>query len=207
MRQWLRLLGAVLAVSALAFAVSACSGQDTPDAASATGLSSSAGASRASGASQSSSTAASSSPSEAGVAVDPTTQRAILAAYRGYWAVRVTAQAAPSKGVPKTLATYAVDKAAADVASSLDLYAQQGVEIRGAPELDPRVTAYTPGNPAMATISDCVDSTHWTPVFTATGKSALAPGQPRRVVVESGASTYDGRWVIRTSTAYRDRTC
>jgi hypothetical protein len=109
--------------------------------------------------------------------------------------------------MPPELARFAVDKAAADVASSVMLFRQQGIELRGEPVLSPTVTAMTPGDPATASITDCVDSTRWSPVYAATGKSALAPGQPMRVVVESTASTYAGRWVIRTSTAFRDRPC
>jgi hypothetical protein len=59
----------------------------------------------------------------------------------------------------------------------------------------------------MAAITDCVDSTDWVPVHAKTGKSARAPGQKTRVIMESTAETYDGRWVIRTSLARRDRTC
>jgi hypothetical protein len=140
-------------------------------------------------------------------AADATVTSAILTAYRGYWDVRVGILAHPPEAIPKELATYAVDKAAADVASSALLFRQQGIELRGEPVLSPAVTAVTTGEPATASITDCVDSTRWTPVYAATGKSALPPGQPMRVVVESTASTYSGRWVIRTSTAFRDRTC
>lgn len=178
----------------IAVVMSGCTGSDTP----APDLSpTTSGSSSAPGATSARSSSA----------ADPATEQAVLTAYRGYWAQRVKAQAAPSEGVPTALATYAVDKAAADVASSLVLFTQQGIEIRGEPVLSPAVTAVTSGNPATASIRDCVDSTNWTPVFADTGASALPPGQPTRVIVESTASTYAGRWVIRTSTVFRDRTC
>jgi hypothetical protein len=131
----------------------------------------------------------------------------VEAAYRGYWAARVKAQAAPDKPVPVELDTYAIGKARTDVKSSLLLFRQQGVAFRGEPVLSPEVTVSGSDAQATASIADCVDSTHWTPVFVATGASALAPGQPTRVVVDSTARRYEGRWAIDTSVAHRDRPC
>lgn len=131
----------------------------------------------------------------------------VLTVYRGYWAARVKAQASPDQPVPKDLDTFAIDKALTDVKSSILRFRQQGIEFRGEPVLSPTVASVQVGDRASASISDCVDSTHWTPVFASTGKSALAPGQPMRVVVESSARIYAGRWVIDSSVAHRDRTC
>jgi hypothetical protein len=153
-------------------------------------------------------TAAPTSSVSSSASPDPTAsaRRDVLDTYRRYWAAQVQAQARPTDPVPADLRTYAVDKALTDVESTVLLYRQQGIELRGEPVLSPTVTALAL-EPARAGISDCVDSTHWTPVFTATGKSALAPGQPTRVVFESTATVYAGRWVIRSSTVHRDRTC
>ena len=192
-RRWRLLPGT--AVAAALLAVAGCS-SDTPG--------SNDSPSPTVSASPSSPTA---SPSPTALAIDPAVESEVLAAYRGYWKTRVAAHADPSEGIPTNLSEYAVDKAAADLASSVMLFDEQGMELRGEPVLSPTVTEVTSGDPATASITDCVDSTDWTPVFTATGKSALPPGQPMRVVVESTASTYDGRWVIRTSTAFRDRKC
>ena len=139
---------------------------------------------------------------------DPTaTAKAeVLAVYRGYWAAKVAAHAAPAGPVPKDLSTYAIAKAQTDTEATILRLRQQGIAFRGAPVLSPDVTTIDLGQ-ASAAISDCVDSTHWLPVFVATGKSALAPGQPMRVIVESTARIYSGRWVIDTSVAHRDRTC
>lgn len=131
----------------------------------------------------------------------------VLTVYRGYWAERVKAQASPDKPVPADLDTVAIDKALTDVKSSVLRFRQQGIEFRGEPVLSPTVASIQLGDRASASISDCVDSTHWTPVFVSTGKSALAPDQPMRVVVESSARIYNGRWVIDSSVAHRDRTC
>ncbi len=193
MRVWLRACAAVLSI-AMPLAVGACSDPDPSPTPTATP--------------SVSATTPSSSPTESvKPVVDTKVSAAVLTAYRGYWAARVTAQAHPTKPIPKELATFAVDKAAADVASSVTLFRQQGIEVRGEPALSPTVVSVSSGDPATASITDCVDSAHWLPVFVATGKSALPAGQPTRVVVESTASTYAGRWVIRTSSAFRDRTC
>ena len=197
MRRWWPRSSALLVAALVGVASAGCTGADTPDP----------GTSPSAPSVSPSPSAAASTPAGPSTTVDPATEKAVLAAYRGYWAERVKAQGAPSQGVPEALDTYAVDKAAADVVSSVALFAAQGIEVRGEPVLSPTVTSVTDGDPAMASITDCVDSTDWRPVFAATGESALAPGQPTRVVVESTASTYAGRWVIRTSTAFRDRTC
>jgi hypothetical protein len=135
------------------------------------------------------------------------TAAAALAAYRGFWQAQVQAQADPTREVPPALRTFAVDKALANVEAAVLLYRQQGIEVRGEPALSPEVTSLSLGATPVVAIRDCVDSSRWTPVFVATGRSALAPSQPSRVVVESTATTHAGRWVIRTSTAHRDRTC
>ena len=208
-RRWLRLPGALLATAVLAVGVSACSGDDQPGPARSGGSASSAdGSAPASPGSASSSTAASSSPSEASAVVDPATAQAVLAAYRGYWAERVTAQAAPSEGVPK---------ASGDVRGGQGRGGRRvvGGVVRAAGHRDPRrAGAVADGDvgdgratrrrPRSPTASTPRTGRRCSP---RPGKSALAPGQPTRVVVESTASTYDGRWVIRTSTAFRDRTC
>ena len=77
----------------------------------------------------------------------------------------------------------------------------------GKPTHETDVTGVKLGDPPTVSITDCVDSTNWKPVYVATGKSALAPGQSVRVLVESTATVFDGRWVISTSVAHRDRSC
>ena len=140
--------------------------------------------------------------------VDPATEQAVLAAYRGYWAERVKAQARAVQGCAGGVGRRTRwTRPRRTSRRRWRCSRQQGIEVRGEPVLSPTVTSVTDGDPATASITDCVDSTDWTPVFAATGESALPPGQPTRVVVESTASTYAGRWVIRTSTAFRDRTC
>ena len=140
---------------------------------------------------------------------DPVTG-AVAAAYRGYWAARVKAQAAPDQPPPAELDRYAIGTARTDVKANMLRFRQQGIAFRGEPLLAPVVTVTRPpttGAEGEASIVDCVDSSHWAPVFVDTGTSALAAGQALRVVVESTARTYEGRWVVDTSVAHRDRPC
>jgi hypothetical protein len=130
-----------------------------------------------------------------------------LAAYQAYWAAQVKSQANPKNRQDPNLAKYAIDRALTDVQTTILLYRQHGIRMLGEPTHNAKVTAFDPGPPPTVSITDCLDSTRWRPVYVATGKSALAPGQSPRVVVDSTATLYNGRWVIRTSVAHRDRTC
>ena len=147
---------------------------------------------------------ATSSPSD-----DSTTRAkaAVLEAYQGYWSAQVEALAHPKRPIPKSLGRYSIDKAQADVQATIVLFRQQGLVLKGQPRMAPEITSVTLGDSPFAAITDCVDSTDWMPIHAKTGKSARPPGQKTRVVMESTAETYDGRWVIRTSVARRDRTC
>jgi hypothetical protein len=111
-----------------------------------------------------------------------------------------------SKPDPK-LSSFAIDKALAEAQSTLLVLRRAGIAMHGQPGHTARATAVTLGNPSTVTIQDCLDSTHWTPVYEATGKSALAPGQSTRVLVDSLATVYNGRWVIRESITHKDKPC
>jgi hypothetical protein len=135
-------------------------------------------------------------------------ENAAVNAYRGFWEAKVSAHADPSKRMPPELRTYAIDKALTDEESAVFLYRIHGIKFQGRPILNPSVTSVrlTP-TPPNVYISDCVDSSKWLPVFVASGRSALAPGQPARIPIQAMATTYDGRWVIRTFNAFRGRPC
>ena len=130
-----------------------------------------------------------------------------LAAYDRFWAAKVASQAEPTKQPPKALRANAIDKALSDALATVLLLRRNGVEMRGEPVHETSVVSVTAGARPEVAITDCLDSTDWLPVVVATGESALAPGQSPRVVVESVATIFDGRWVIKTSTAFRDRSC
>jgi hypothetical protein len=132
---------------------------------------------------------------------------AVLAAYKGYWAAKVAAWADPTKEPGPELATYAVDTAYSDAVSSLFDFRKQGIAVVGQPVLNPAITNVNPAGAGSATIADCVDVSDWRPVFVKTGQSALAPGQSPRVLTNSTAIVYAGRWVIRTSVVDREAAC
>lgn len=149
-------------------------------------------------------TASSTSPTDEATTL---ASQAALASYAAFWRAKVQSQADPAKAPPSALSKYAIDKALADAQATVLLLRRNGVAMTGAPTHSPAVIDVSLGATPTVQISDCLDSSHWTPVFVATGKSALAPGQATRVVVDSTATTFAGRWVIRTSVAHRDQTC
>lgn len=147
-------------------------------------------------------------------AVDPTmavAQAAILEAYRGYWATKVELLATPAPNTAPfdalwtQFALYAVDTAQSDVYSTAFDLQRNGIAVRGEPVLAPSVKDIVPGQ--TASITDCVDSAGWQPVYTATGKSAAAPGLASRLVTNSTALFYDKRWVINSSVVDRSTPC
>jgi len=140
--------------------------------------------------------------------LDPGTaeaQAAILTAYQGYWDAKIAAFADPTKDPGPELEMFAVDKAFADVASSVFTFRDNGIKVVGTPQLSPTVSDIVPD--ASATIVDCVDGTNWQPVYASTGESAAAPGQAHRLVTTSTAYYYVDHWTIRTSVVNREDPC
>ena len=145
---------------------------------------------------------------------DPATaaaEAAILDAYRGYWAAQVKVLRDPTPYSDLADADWsevqrvAVDKALANLVATAHLYAQNGIANVGDPVLDPEVSSIVPGQ--SASISDCVDGTNWRPIYVATGKSAAAPGQASRLLVNSTVLFYDNRWVVNGSVVDRNTSC
>ena len=150
------------------------------------------------------------SPSSSGTSADPAVaaaSQAALSSYSAFWKAKVASQAQPTKKPPAELSKYAIDKALADALATVLVLRRNGVAMKGQPTHDASVASVTLGSTPTVQIHDCLDSSAWSPIFVATGKSALAPGQAPRVVVDSTATTFDGRWVIRTSVAHRDEPC
>ena len=156
-----------------------------------------------------SSSGPSTSPSTPSASPDPaaSASSAALASYDAFWLAQVNSQAHPAKTQDPNLAKYAIDKALAGAQETIILFRRGGIAMLGKPTHETDVTGVKLDNPPTVSITDCVDSTNWKPVYVATGKSALAPGQSVRVLVESTATVFDGRWVISTSVAHRDRSC
>lgn len=126
-----------------------------------------------------------------------------LAAYRGFRRAQVAAEAVANAHNPD-LARYSGDKALAQERANLLQLARAGIVLRGAPVLNPVVDS---ASPEAVTLHDCVDTTHWQPVYKATGKSAAAPGQPARVLATVLARPYGDGWLIVELTTERSRPC
>lgn len=129
-----------------------------------------------------------------------------LDAYQRYWAAQARSQAHPSEPQDVGLAQNARGQALAGAQSTLLLFRQNGIATTGQPILHP-VASVRAGRSDVVDISDCVDSSGWKPIYVATGKSALAPGQSPRTVIESSVVLVGGHWLVATSTAQRDRSC
>lgn len=132
---------------------------------------------------------------------------AILEAYRGYWATKVTILADPALEPGTALETYAVDTALTDVYSTVLSFRSDRIVMVGEPVLDPQVTDVVPGTEGTATIADCVDVANWQPIFRDTLDSAAAPGQASQVSATATAYFYMGRWTIRTYVVDRETPC
>lgn len=182
----------VIAAACLAMLVAGCTSDPTPSA------------------NPSTSSPAAPSPSSSTSSADPAVAaatEAALASYGAFWKAKVASQAQPTKKPPADLSKFAIDKALSDALATVLVLRRNGVAMKGQPAHSASVANVTLGSVPTVQIHDCLDSSAWTPVFVASGKSALAPGQAPRVVVDSLATTFDGRWVIRSSIAHRDQPC
>lgn len=142
--------------------------------------------------------------------VDPeiaAAEAAVLEAYRGYWATKVTILADTSVDPGPELETYAIDTALTDVYSSVLTFRTDRIVMVGEPVLNPVVSEIVPGVEGTAAIKDCVDVANWQPMFRDTGDSAAAPGQATRVTANATAYYYLGHWTIRTYVVDRETPC
>lgn len=169
-------------------------------------LSACSGTGRSSPSAGSSSASTTIAPASASPDATAVAGQAALAAYRGFRRAQVAAEATADAHSPD-LAKYAGDKALAQERANLLQLAQAGIVVTGQPIFSPKVTAVSLGSSPMVTITDCVDTSGWAPVYKATGKSAAAPNQPRRVVAMAVARPYDNGWIITDVTTDRSRTC
>lgn len=132
---------------------------------------------------------------------------AILEAYRGYWATKVSILADPSVEPGTELEIYAVDTALTDVYSTVLSFRSDRIVMVGEPVLNPTVSDIVPGPDGTATITDCVDVADWQPLFRDTRESAAAPGQATRISATATAYFYLDRWTIRTYVVDRETPC
>lgn len=142
--------------------------------------------------------------------VDPAiavAETAVLEAYRGFWAAKVSWFADPSVDNDSGLSHYAIDTALADTQSAVFSFRTDGIEVPGEPVLSPVVSNLVLGAVPSATVDDCVDLSNWQAIFRDSREPAVAPGQLTRIVAVSEATVFDGRWVVRNYLPQRNRTC
>lgn len=153
-------------------------------------------------------TTATATPTPTPSTPDPTAlaSEAALAAYRGFRQAQVTAERTADASYQE-LERYAGDKALADERVNLVHMANSGVVMTGEPTFNPEVTNVALGASPTVTITDCIDTTGWAPIYEATGESAAAPGQPTRVLATALARPYGDGWLITEVTTDRSRPC
>lgn len=132
--------------------------------------------------------------------------KAALDAYLGFRRIQVAAEA-KGDSVNRQLDKYAGDKALANEYVNLVQMSKAGVVMRGQPAFHPEVTDVSLGADPLVTIMDCIDRATWTPIYKATGKSAIAPNQPARVLAIAHARPFGRGWVVTDITTDRGRTC
>lgn len=139
---------------------------------------------------------------------DPTASASagVLKAYLGFQHAVADAQRT-ANAHSKKLEKYGADKALAQARGFLIQLERNGVVLRGEPRFDPTVTRVELGEQRAGWIRDCIDGTNWKPIYKATGKSALAPGQHPRVPAVAQVGWNGDRWVVRTLDVDRSATC
>ncbi|GIJ12230.1 hypothetical protein Van01_54440 [Micromonospora andamanensis] len=152
-----------------------------------------------------------SAPSTAAPQADTAEQEArasALAAYDNYRKAYVAAAAADDPDGDE-LAKYTADPLLRQLKYELIQKRDQGLTTKGQPSWNAQVIKVNvDSRPFTATIEDCFDGTNWQTVYKSNGKPAGVPGQAKRYIVTAEAALYDdGRWLIRESTAQRERPC
>ncbi|GGM23862.1 threonine aldolase family protein [Dactylosporangium sucinum] len=120
--------------------------------------------------------------------------------------VAASANADPQGG---DLPNYTADPLLTQLRNDIYLKAQQGLVTTGTPTWKPAVTRVDISTrPFTVDIDDCLDTSAWKTVIKASGKDAAVPDQARRYLVQAKVVQYDdGRWLVNTANAQRDRPC
>jgi len=107
------------------------------------------------------------------------------------------------------LPKYVADPLLTQARFTLNRASEQGIVYKGRPTWKAMITSIDlVGKPVKAVIEECLDTNGWDAVYKATGKSAAAPGQSKRYIVNATAYRYDdGRWLIAEAKADRSRPC
>jgi hypothetical protein len=112
-----------------------------------------------------------------------------LSAYRGMWGDMVNASLTSDYQSP-LLPEHASGQALSVLVQGLAKNQAQGIVIKGEPVLHPQITSLTPiGSPTQATISDCLDDSHWLQYKATGGLTDNTPGgrhAASAIVAENG---------------------
>lgn len=151
----------------------------------------------------------SSSPSAASPSAASTAgsqDAAVLAAYTSSWAAQTEAYSkASSAGTDlKKNTTF---KALSDIESDLSAMRTAGQVTTGKPVIHPKVIKVTSAKIPVATVADCVDTTHWTLIDEATKKKVPLPTtRLTKYVSTATLEKWGTKWMVTKLTA-QDQTC
>ncbi|MET8353783.1 MULTISPECIES: hypothetical protein [unclassified Micromonospora] len=131
-----------------------------------------------------------------------------LAAYNSYREAQLAAMAT-SDVSGGDLRRYTADPLLTQIRLTLQQHQQQGLINAGTPSWSPQATQVNVSSrPFTVQIEDCFDHGNWRVVRKSTGEAVSAPGQSTRYPVVAKAVLYDdGRWLIQTAQAQRERRC
>lgn len=137
-------------------------------------------------------------------------QAAIDSALEAYTGYREALNDALRRGDPrsKRLAQFAADQALADARANLLQLKGFGIVYTGEPIIQPTASRVALSDPRPTIdIVDCVDNSKWIPVYTASGKSAAAPGQNQRVPLNAQVQLFNGAWRVMSVKSDRSLRC
>lgn len=154
------------------------------------------------------STSATASVSPSVNAEEAAARTAALAAYNGYREAFIKASATADTNSAE-LAKYVADPLLTELRLDLQIKRDQGLVTTGRPVWNATVSAANVSvRPFTVQIDDCFDATNWPTVHKANGQPAGVPGQNKKYRVIAEATLYDdGRWLINSSRAERERPC
>ncbi|MFE1854918.1 hypothetical protein [Streptomyces sp. NPDC059489] len=165
------------------------------------------------GCSDSGSDTSSSKPSGAPPATSPSStssvtaeDAAVLVAYTRSWDAKTEAyQQASSTGTD--VRKYTTFKALADIERNLSAMKEAGQVTTGNPVIHPKVVRVTDAKIPKATVTDCVDTAHWTLVNKATKKPVPLPTERLiKYVSTATLEKWGTKWMVTEWTA-QDQTC
>ncbi|MQS16483.1 hypothetical protein F7Q99_30885 [Streptomyces kaniharaensis] len=132
----------------------------------------------------------------------------VLAVYQAYTDAKVAAMTT-GHADPDKLLLVATGDAYDNLAGDITRAQQAGIVYKGTEVTHPQVTALNlSDSPQKATLTDCIDVSNWTAVFSSTGANAAATGMPGHLFVNVEAVQNTGStWRISAYTPDRSRTC